>query len=42
MMHGQTQIRYLKLFTCCNVEKYRGAKQATDDNMAHARYVLDS
>jgi len=25
-----------------NVEKYCRAGQATDDNMAHARYVLDN
>jgi hypothetical protein len=27
---------------CDNVEKYFGAGQATDDNMAHAHYVLDN
>jgi len=35
----------LSLKSCClwdNVEKYRTAGQATDENVAHAHYVLDT
>jgi len=43
--HSQCPITFLFRKSCClwdNVEKYWRAGKCTDDNMAHAHYMLDT
>jgi hypothetical protein len=52
MMHGQTQIKLILCSitfffrkSCRwgdNMEKYGAAEKATDDNMAHAHFMLNN